>query len=67
MGAQSRRVATAALRFCLLGGHREAHYHKGGVFTDDLLEMWIDYKMENEVLGLRLRPHPHEFFLYYDC
>ena len=32
-----------------------------------LIEMWIDYKMENEVLGLRLRPHPHEVFLYYDC
>ena len=39
---------------------------KGGVFTDDLIETWIDYKMENEVLELRLRPHPHEFFLYYD-
>lgn len=28
MGAQSRRVATVALRFCLLGGHREAHHHE---------------------------------------
>ncbi len=40
---------------------------KGCVLTDDLIETWIDYKMENEVLGLRLRPHPHEFFRYYDC
>ncbi len=39
---------------------------KGDVFTDDLIETWIEYKMENEVLPLRLRPHPHEFFLYYD-
>lgn len=39
---------------------------KGGVFTDDLIETWIAYKMENEVEPLRLRPHPHEFFLYYD-
>jgi glutamine synthetase len=39
---------------------------QGGVFTDDLIETWIDYKMENEVEALRLRPHPHEFFLYYD-
>ncbi len=39
---------------------------KGDVFTDDLIETWIDYKMENEVLPLRLRPHPHEFYLYYD-
>ena len=39
---------------------------KGDVFSDDLIQTWIDYKMENEVLPLRLRPHPHEFFLYYD-
>jgi glutamine synthetase len=39
---------------------------KGGVFTEDLIDTWINYKMENEVEALRLRPHPHEFFLYYD-
>ena len=38
----------------------------GGVFTEDLIETWIDYKMDNEVDPLRLRPHPYEFFLYYD-
>ncbi|HXV75576.1 MAG TPA: type I glutamate--ammonia ligase [Candidatus Polarisedimenticolaceae bacterium] len=38
----------------------------GGVFTDDLIETWIEYKMENEVDPLRLRPHPYEFHLYYD-
>jgi glutamine synthetase len=38
----------------------------GGVFTDDLIETWIDYKRENEVDALRLRPHPYEFHLYYD-
>jgi len=39
---------------------------KGGVFTDDLIETWIDWKVENELEELRLRPHPYEFFLYYD-
>jgi len=39
---------------------------KGDVFTDDVIETWIDYKMENEVIPLRLRPHPYEFHLYYD-
>ena len=39
---------------------------RGDVFTDDLIEAWTDYKMENEVEPLRLRPHPHEFYLYYD-
>jgi len=39
---------------------------KGGVFTQDVIDMWIDFKTENEVDAVRLRPHPHEFFLYYD-
>jgi len=38
----------------------------GGVFPADLIETWIDYKRANEVDPIRLRPHPHEFELYYD-
>ncbi|MCL1898271.1 MAG: type I glutamate--ammonia ligase [Micrococcales bacterium] len=39
---------------------------EGDVFTPDLISTWIDYKTANEVDPLRLRPHPHEFELYYD-
>jgi glutamine synthetase len=39
---------------------------KGDVFTEDVLETWIQYKFDNEVTPLRLRPHPYEFALYYD-
>jgi glutamine synthetase len=39
---------------------------KGDVFTKDAIEMWISYKRSKEVDALRLRPHPYEFFLYYD-
>jgi glutamine synthetase len=39
---------------------------KGDVFTEDVIETWIDYKMQNEVLALDLRPHPWEFSLYFD-
>jgi glutamine synthetase len=39
---------------------------KGGVFTEDLIETWIEYKREQEVDPIRLRPHPWEFALYYD-
>ncbi len=39
---------------------------KGGVFTDDAIETWIEYKRENEIDPIRLRPHPHEFELYFD-
>ena len=39
---------------------------KGDVFTQDAIDMWIDYKTENEINDIKLRPHPHEFYLYYD-
>ena len=39
---------------------------KGDVFTRDAIDMWIDYKIENEINDVKLRPHPHEFYLYYD-
>jgi glutamine synthetase len=39
---------------------------KGDVFTDDLIDTWIDYKRNKELDPLRLRPHPYEFYLYYD-
>jgi len=39
---------------------------EGGVFTSDLIETWIDYKRVNEIQPIALRPHPHEFELYYD-
>jgi len=39
---------------------------KGDVFTRDVIDMWIEYKTENEINPVRLCPHPHEFFLYFD-
>ncbi len=39
---------------------------KGDVFTSDLIEAYITYKRVNEIDPVRLRPHPHEFYLYYD-
>lgn len=39
---------------------------EGGVFTEDVIEHWVDYKRTHEVDELRLRPHPYEFYLYYD-
>ena len=37
----------------------------GDVFTPDLLDTWIELK-RGDIDALRLRPHPHEFELYYD-
>ncbi|MPV37659.1 type I glutamate--ammonia ligase [Georgenia subflava] len=39
---------------------------EGDVFSPDLIQTWIDYKRTNEIDPLRLRPHPHEFEMYYD-
>ncbi|MGB6298123.1 MAG: type I glutamate--ammonia ligase, partial [Rivularia sp. (in: cyanobacteria)] len=40
---------------------------QGGVFTKDFIENWISFKLDTEVNPMRLRPHPYEFSLYYDC
>jgi glutamine synthetase len=40
---------------------------KGNVFTQDVIETWLDYKRTKECDPVRLRPHPYEFALYYDC
>ncbi|MBI4369469.1 MAG: type I glutamate--ammonia ligase [Elusimicrobia bacterium] len=40
---------------------------KGDVFTKDVLETWIEHKKKKEVDYIRLRPHPAEFFLYFDA
>jgi glutamine synthetase len=39
---------------------------KGGVFTQDVLDTWIEMKRTKEIDPMRLRPHPYEFHLYYD-
>jgi len=39
---------------------------KGDVFTEDVVKTWIQHKRDNDVDALRLRPHPYEFYLYYD-
>ena len=40
---------------------------EGNVFTKELIEMWIDYKKTKEIDPIRLRPHPWEYYLYYDA
>lgn len=40
---------------------------KGDVFTQDVIDTWLEYKRDKEVDQMRLRPHPYEFYLYFDC
>jgi glutamine synthetase len=46
--------------------HDHGFLIKGGVFTKDFIDIWIDYKMTKEVTPVSMRPHPYEFHLYYD-
>lgn len=39
---------------------------KGDVFTDDVIQTWISYKMDKEVKPMALQTHPYEYHLYYD-
>lgn len=39
---------------------------EGGVFTQDVIDTWIEYKWVKEIDAVRLRPHPYEFYLYFD-
>lgn len=39
---------------------------KGGVFTRDVIDVWLEYKRTKEIDAVRLRPHPYEFYLYFD-
>ena len=40
---------------------------QGDVFTQDVVDMWIDVKRTREIDPLRQRPHPYEFYMYYDA
>ena len=39
----------------------------GDVFTPDVLDTWITMKRTKDIAPVSLRPHPYEFFLYYDA
>lgn len=39
----------------------------GGVFSEDFILNWIQYKLDTEVIPMSLRPHPYEFALYFDA
>jgi len=57
---------TGSLEAAVLALERDHEFLlKGDVFTKDFIEMWVGAKRK-EHDALRLRPHPYEFFLYYD-
>jgi len=66
---EAMRVATVpgALEESLAALEKDmAFLLKGGVFTEDVIEVWMEYKREREIEPMRLRPHPYEFHLYFD-
>jgi len=68
-GAEAKSIPTvpASLEEAIKALEEDHDYLlAGGVFTQDVIDVWIEYKRENEIDALRLRPHPYEFYLYYD-
>ncbi len=47
---------------------REGHsfLRKGDVFSEDMIEAYIDYKWNKEIIPMQQRPTPYEFALYFD-
>ncbi len=39
---------------------------KGDVFTKDVIDVWLDFKRSRELAAIRQRPHPYEFYMYFD-
>ena len=39
---------------------------EGGVFSEEMLQQWVDYKRNSEYFAVRNRPHPFEMSLYFD-
>ena len=74
LGLADRALEKRALEREVVAGHRHldaleadhAFLLRGDVFTEDLIRTWISWKRERELDPMRLRPHPHEFYLYYD-
>ena len=52
-----------------LGALKDDHEFllKSDVFTQDVIDTWIEYKKDKEADPVRIRPVPYEFYLYYDC
>jgi len=44
-----------------------AYLTSPGVFSEDFIQLWIDYKTEKELKPVEIRPHPYEFYLYFDA
>jgi len=65
--AESIRTVPGSLEKVLEALESDHEYLlQGGVFNKGLIETWIDYKRERENDPIRLRPHPYEFYLYFD-
>ena len=75
--APNKRDVLGTAVLSMLSGHKRyshmaalradhAFLLEGGVFTPDLIDAWIDWKQQNEINPVALRPTPYEFYLYFD-
>lgn len=67
--AQMQKIATvpSSLRRAIDALEADHEYLlKGGVFTQDVIDVWLEFKRKREIDPVRMRPHPYEFYLYFD-
>jgi len=66
--AAKLRTVPGSLRESLKALENDHDYlTEGGVFTESFLKKYIDYKIEKELKPVEIRPHPYEFYLYFDA
>ncbi len=66
--AAKLRTVPGSLRESLAALEADHDYlTEGGVFTESFIKKWIDYKIEKELKPVEIRPHPYEFYLYFDA
>jgi glutamine synthetase len=66
--ARRLRTVPGSLRESLDALEKDHEYlTEGGVFSEDFIATWIAFKRERELKPVEIRPHPYEFYLYYDC
>ena len=66
--AQSIPQAPASLEEALKALAEDSEFlTEGDVFTEDLIDTYVKFKVDNEITPARLRPTPLEFEMYYNC
>jgi glutamine synthetase len=60
------QLPSSLQRACEALADDHEYLYAGNVFTEDVIAVWLELKM-SQVDAIRVRPHPYEFRMFYDC